>query len=79
MESAEILKSLNFSIYFNRDSSAEKISNFYLEKEKDWIKLVGKERWFSLSEEKREFLIMTAGAFDIGDNLDIESTFDYYE
>ncbi len=69
---------LNLSNYLY-ENYAEKISNIYFKKELEWIKLVGKERWFSLDQEKREFLIKTSGIFEIEKDFDIRIAFEYYE
>ena len=42
--------------------------------EKEWIKLVGKD-FYSLSEEKRNFLLKTVGIFDFGQEINIEKVY----
>lgn len=44
------------------------------EKENEWLKLVGVD-FFSLPEEKREFLLKTAGIFDFGQEIDIKKVY----
>jgi len=51
----------------------------YQKKEQEWIKLVGKERWYALDLEKRNFLINTAGIIDLGEKVDIKEMYKYYE
>lgn len=69
---------INLSKFYNKDN-IEKISYSYLKKELEWIKLVGKERWFALDPEKRDFLIRTAGIIEINGFFDIREAFRYYE
>ena len=51
----------------------------YKIKEKEWIRLVGKERWNKLSPEKRNFLIKTAGIFNFDFKVNIKEAYEYYE
>ena len=46
-------------------------------KEKDWIKLIGKKRWYSLPKVHRDFLVNTAGMFDLGFPIDIKKAYKY--
>lgn len=44
------------------------------QKEEEWIKLVGVE-FYSLPQEKRNFLLKTASIFDFGEELDIKKVY----
>ena len=44
------------------------------QKENEWLELVGID-FYSLSEEKRNFLIKTAGIFDFGQEIDIKKVY----
>ena len=70
---------LDFSEIYKEENLAEELSDFYQLKEQEWIKLVGKERWYVLGEEKRDFLIRTAGAIDLGKGINIKEAYRYYE
>lgn len=71
-------KEFDFSEVYKKDV-AEKLSEVYQLKELEWIKLVGKERWNTLDKEKRNFLIKTAGAIDLGKGINIKEAYEYYE
>ena len=43
-------------------------------KENEWVELVGIE-FYALSEEKRSFLLKTAGIFDFGEKIDIKKVY----
>lgn len=68
-----------FEIYKEKKDVAKELADFYQLKEQEWIKLVGKERWYALREEKRDFLIRTAGAIDLGKGINIKDAYRYYE
>mgnify|MGYP001399019934 CR=1 FL=1 len=44
-----------FEIYKEKKDVAKKLADFYQLKEQEWIKLVGKERWYALEREKEIF------------------------
>ncbi len=44
-------------------------------REMDWIRIIGREEFFSLDRRSRDFLVQTAGALDLGGNLDIDKVF----
>lgn len=44
------------------------------QKENEWLELVGID-FYSLSEEKRNFLLKTAGIFDFGQEIDIKKVY----
>lgn len=44
-------------------------------RELDWIRIIGREEFFSLDKRSRDFLVQTAGALDLGGNLDIDKVF----
>lgn len=44
------------------------------QKENEWIKLVGTD-FYSLSEEKRQFLLKTAGIFNFEEKIDIKKIY----
>ena len=48
------------------DESVTTISFSYYEKEKEWIKLLGKNRFTALGKQLRDFLIKTAGSVSFG-------------
>ncbi len=72
-------KVLDFSEIYKKENVAEQLSEIYQTKEQEWIKLVGKERWYALDKEKRDFLIKTAGAIDLGEGINIKEVYKYYE
>lgn len=43
--------------------------------EMEWIRIIGKERFFSLDKKSRDFLIKTAGVLDFGGDFDIEKAY----
>ncbi len=45
-------------------------------KEKEWLKLVGRSNFYTLPQIKRDFLIKTAGIFNLGKGFNIR---DIYE
>lgn len=55
----------------------DSISEIYEIKEREWIELVGKEEFQSLDKELRDFLINTAGMFDLGFSIDIKKAYKY--
>ncbi|MDP2692065.1 MAG: hypothetical protein Q8O88_00315 [bacterium] len=44
------------------------------QKENEWLELVGVD-FYSLPEEKRSFLLKTAGIFDFGQEIDIKKVY----
>ena len=44
------------------------------QKEEEWVRLVGIE-FYSLPQEKRNFLLKTAGIFDFGEGIDIKKVY----
>jgi len=72
-------KTFDFSEIYKEEDVAQELTEFYQLKEQEWIQLVGKERWYALTEEKREFLIKTAGAIDLGEGINIKEGYKYYE
>jgi len=72
-------KTFDFSEIYKEEDVAQELTEFYQLKEQEWIQLVGKERWYALTEEKREFLIKTAGAIDLGEGVNIKEGYKYYE
>jgi len=44
-------------------------------REMDWIRVIGREEFLSLDKRSRDFLVQTAGALDLGGNLDIDKVF----
>jgi len=44
------------------------------QKENEWLELVGVD-FYSLPEEKRNFLLKTAGIFDFGQEIDIKKVY----
>lgn len=55
-------------IFQKRLNIVKNINNMRVSKEEqEWIDLVGDDRWFALSLIKRQFLISTAGIFDLGE------------
>mgnify|MGYP000052907458 CR=1 FL=1 len=69
---------VDFSYVVPKRDLEEAIEEEYYKKEKEWIDLIGKERWYALELEKRNFLIQTAGIIDLG-KVDIKKAFEYYE
>lgn len=57
------------TFYFERLPSLED-----QQKENKWLELVGID-FYSLSEEKRNFLLKTAGIFDFGQEIDIKKVY----
>ncbi len=53
------------------------INDMYESKEKEWHKLIGKERFQSLDKKSRDFLINTAGAISFGTAINIKQTYQY--
>ena len=49
----------------------------YEEKEKEWHELVGEKEFQSLDKELRDFLINSAGMFDLGFSIDIKEAYKY--
>jgi len=74
-------KTFDFSKIYKEKDVVQELTKFYFYqlKEQEWIQLVGKERWYALTEEKREFLIKTAGAIDLGEGINIKEGYKYYE
>ncbi len=74
-------KTFDFSEVYKEKDIAQELTDFYrLQlKEQEWIKLVGEERWYALTDEKRDFLIRTAGAIDLGEGVNIKEAYKYYE
>ena len=72
-------KIFDFSEIYKEKSIAQELTDFYQLKEQEWIKLVGKERWDALDIEKRNFLIKTAGAINLGKGINIKEAYKYYE
>lgn len=56
---------------------SEQIRHKYYEARKEWIELVGEKRFNALPLRKREFLIRTAGIFDLGERVDISKVYNY--
>lgn len=69
----------DFSEVYSKKDIAQELTDVYQKKEQEWIKLVGKERWYALDLEKRNFLINTAGIIDLGEKVDIKEMYKYYE
>lgn len=44
------------------------------QKENEWLELVGMD-FYSLSDEKRNFLLKTAGIFNFGEEIDIKKVY----
>lgn len=44
----------------------------YFKKENEWVELLGEQKFRSLDNESKEFLIKTAGAVNIGTSRDIK-------
>jgi hypothetical protein len=72
-------KTFDFSEIYKEEDVAQELTEFYQLKEQEWIQLVGKERWYALTEEKRDFLIKRAGAIDLGEGINIKEGYKYYE
>jgi len=53
------------------------ISEIYEIKEKEWIELVGEKEFQSLDKERRDFLINSAGMFDLGFSINIKEAYKY--
>jgi hypothetical protein len=71
---------MNFDFsWYPEKNIAQELSEFFQIKEQEWVKLVGKERWYALNEEKRVFLVKTAGAIDLGERINIREAYKYYE
>lgn len=72
-------KTFDFSEIYKERNIVQQLTDIYQLKEREWIKLVGKQRWYALVEEKRDFLIRTAGAIDLGKRINIKEGYRYYE
>jgi hypothetical protein len=74
-------KTFDFSVseIYKEKDIAKELTDFYQLKKQEWIGLVGIERWSALDEEKRDFLIKTAGAIDLGKGINIKKAYRYYE
>jgi hypothetical protein len=72
-------KTFDFSEIYKEKDIAKELTDFYQLKKQEWIRLVGIEKWSALDEKKRDFLIRTAGAIDLGKGINIKEAYRYYE